>query len=60
MDWIGEYVTSQAKQLIESNPKQTVKEIAYQLGFPSTAGFCRYFKRVTGIYPQEYKNSKTN
>lgn len=60
MDWIGEYVTSQAKQLIESNPKQTVKEIAYQLGFPSTASFCRYFKRVTGIYPQEYKNSKTN
>lgn len=26
------------------------------LGFPTTANFCRYFKRATGIYPQEYKN----
>ena len=24
--------------------------------FPTTANFCRYFKRATGIYPQEYKN----
>jgi AraC-like DNA-binding protein len=35
--------------------KQTVKEVAYQLGFPTTANFCRYFKRATGIYPQAYK-----
>jgi len=33
----------------------TIKETAFQLGFPSTASFCRYFKRATGIYPQEYK-----
>ena len=38
--------------------KQTVKETAYQLGFPTTATFCRYFKRATGIYPQAYKESK--
>ena len=35
--------------------KQTVKETAYQLGFSTTANFCRYFKRATGIYPQAYK-----
>lgn len=29
------------------------------LGFPTTANFCRYFKRATGIYPQAYKKSIT-
>ena len=24
---------------------------------PFTANFCRYFRRVTGISPQEYKRS---
>ena len=58
LDWIGQYVTSQAKRLIDENPKRTVKEVAYRLGFSSSASFCRYFKRVTGIYPQEYKNNR--
>ena len=39
----------------DTHPEQTVKETAYQLGFSATASFCRYFKRATGIYPQEYK-----
>ena len=33
----------------------TVKATALELGFPNTGNFCRYFKRITGIYPQEYK-----
>ena len=55
LEWIQQYVVTQAKCIIDANPKQTVKETAYQLGFPTTANFCRYFKHVTGIYPQEYK-----
>ena len=46
--------------MMDANPKQTIKETAYQLGFPTTANFCRYFKRVTGIYPQEYKKQNSN
>ena len=57
LEWIQQYVVTQAKLLIDANPKQTIKETAFQLGFPSTASFCRYFKRATGIYPQEYKLS---
>ena len=56
LEWIQQYVVTQAKLLMDANPKQTVKETAHQLGFPSTANFCRYFKRATGIYPQAYKN----
>ena len=57
LEWIQQYVVTQAKLLMDANPKQTVKETAYQLGFPTTANFCRYFKRATGIYPQAYKEA---
>jgi len=55
LEWIQQYVVAQAKRIMDTHPKQTIKETAFLLGFPSTANFCRYFKRATGIYPQEYK-----
>lgn len=55
LEWIQQYVVTQAKLLMDAHPKQTIKETAYQLGFPTTANFCRYFRRATGIYPQAYK-----
>jgi AraC-like DNA-binding protein len=58
LEWIQQYVATQAKLIMDAHPKQTVKETAYQLGFPTTANFCRYFKRATGIYPQAYKMRK--
>ena len=58
LEWIQQYVATQAKLIMDAHPKQTVKETAYQLGFQSTANFCRYFKRATGIYPQEYKERR--
>ena len=58
LEWIQQYVVTQAKLIIDAHPKQTIKETAFQLGFPTTANFCRYFKRATGIYPQEYKQQR--
>ena len=55
LEYIGQHVCNQAKRIMDTNPQQTVKTTALQLGFPTTGNFCRYFKRVTGIYPQEYK-----
>ena len=55
LEWIQQYVVTQAKLLIDADPKRAIKETAYALGFHSTAEFCRYFKRATGIYPQAYK-----
>lgn len=58
LEWIQQYVATQAKRIMDAHPQQTVKETAYQLGFPTTANFCRYFKRATGINPQEYKEGE--
>ena len=57
LEWIQNYVTNQAKRMISEHPEQSIKEVAYQLGFPTTANFCRYFKRATGIYPLAYKEA---
>ena len=57
LEWIQQYVVTQAKLLMDANPKQTVKAVSIELGFPTTANFCRSFKRATGIYPQAYKET---
>lgn len=56
LEWIQQYVASRAKYIMEENPELRIKEVALQLGFPTTANFCRYFQRATGIYPQAYKD----
>ena len=33
-----------------------IQSIVFFPRYPASGNFCRYFKRVTGIYPQEYKN----
>lgn len=53
--WIKQYVVTQAQRTLEEQPNTSVKEIALQLGFPTTANFCRYFKQVTGLSPKEYQ-----
>ena len=57
LEWIQNYVTNQAKRMISEHPEQSIKEVSIQLGFPTTANFCRYFLRATGIYPLAYKDS---
>jgi AraC-like DNA-binding protein len=58
LEWIQQYVVTQAKLLIDADPKRTIKETAFALGFHSSAEFCRYFLRATGIYPQQYKEQQ--
>ena len=59
LEWIQQYVVTQAKLLMDTRPDLTIKETAFELGFPTTANFCRYFKRSAGIYPQAYKEKGT-
>ena len=56
-EWIEQYVTAQAKRLIESRATQTLQETAYLLGFSEPTSFYRYFKRITGMTAKEYREN---
>lgn len=45
-----------AKEKI-SHKSKTISEISYELGFPYPQHFSRWFKKVTGCTPNEYKAS---
>ena len=53
-DWIDEYVVLLAKALLKST-NMTIQQIGDELNFPSQSFFGKYFKRVTGMSPREYK-----
>lgn len=53
--WIERYVTLDAITLLTST-NLSIKEIAYSLNFPSQSCFGKYFARVTGISPHNYRN----
>lgn len=56
LKWIEQYVTAQAKRLIETHATPTLQETAYMLGFSEPTSFYRYFKRVTGMTAKEYRD----
>ncbi len=55
--WIEQYVTEQAKHLIEACATQTLQETALMLGFTEPTSFYRYFKRVTGMTAKQYRDN---
>ena len=54
MQWIDEYVTLEAKALLRSS-SFSVKQVSDQLNFPSQSMFGRFFKKMTGYSPKQYK-----
>ena len=53
-DWIDKYVVLEAKALLKST-NMTIQQISDELNFSSQSFFGKYFKRVTGVPPREYK-----
>lgn len=56
-EWIDTVLSLKAKSLINSSHKITVTEISDRLGFSSKAAFCRFFRRINGLTPTEYRSS---
>lgn len=54
MMWIDEYVSLEAKALLR-NSSLSVKQVSDQLNFPSQSMFGRFFKKMTGYSPKQYK-----
>ena len=55
LDFIEQYVITECKALLSSTT-MTIQQIADELNFPSQSVFGKYFKRVTGLSPREYRN----
>ncbi|MCL2246498.1 MAG: AraC family transcriptional regulator [Lentimicrobiaceae bacterium] len=53
-DWIHEYIVLEAKALLKSTTMNT-KNISEILHFCTPSHFGRFFKRYTGLTPNEYK-----
>ena len=53
--WIERYVVLEAQILLKSSDL-SIKEIATELNFEDPSFFCKYFKRVCGSTPEQYRN----
>ena len=58
-DYINDYRIEEFKRLINEDEysKYTLSALAELCGFSSRASFFRYFKKTTGITPNEYIRS---
>lgn len=52
--FIDEICTKQIKRLL-INTEDSVKEVAFSLGFEETTNFYKYFKRQTGLTPEQFR-----
>ena len=57
-DWIEKYVATQAKNMLRMRPNITVQELAAMMGFAEQPSFCRFFKRMTGMTPRQYRHER--
>ena len=57
-DYIEQYLATQAKNLLSSRPDLSVQQISYHLGFAESPSFCRFFKRLTGLTPNDFRKQK--
>lgn len=54
MDWVNEAVVQEAKLMLRYTDK-LVYQIADELNFPNASFFCKYFRRMTGMTPNDYR-----
>ena len=54
VEWIERYVVLDAKTQL-CTTERTVKQIAYDLNFPSQSFFGKYFSRIVGLSPAAYR-----
>ena len=53
--WIEDYVIIESKALLRST-EMSISQIADEMGFGDQSLFGKYFKRVTGMSPKEYRS----
>ena len=55
-EWIDRAVTISAKVMLKHSDRQ-IRQISDNLNFSTSSFFCKFFKRMTGLTPQQYRCS---
>lgn len=55
LQWIEEITMTRIRQQLLTT-EQSVKQLAARMNFPDQSTFCRYFKRLEGCTPLEYRD----
>lgn len=58
--YVNSYRLSEVCERLVSEPEQSVLRIAYEAGFRTKSAFNNYFKKQTGMSPQEYRTRKAS
>ncbi len=58
-EFIDDCRIREAKRLL-ADPNLRVREVALQVGYEAAHSFTRFFKKVTGMTPQEYKDAEVS
>lgn len=53
--WISHIIINEAKAMLRTSPL-SIAQIAGKLGFDDASNFCKYFKKMTGITPSDYRS----
>ena len=56
-EWIDRATLAEAKVLLRHD-NAPISHVADELNFPNASFFCKYFKRHTGISPQQYRGGR--
>lgn len=56
MDWVNQSIIMEAKVMLKYS-NLLIYQISDELNFPNPSFFCKFFKRMTGMTPQEYQKS---
>ena len=57
VEWVNEYVILEAKLMLKDSTL-SIQEIAYRLNFPTQSAFGKYFKKLVGVGPKEYRSKE--
>lgn len=55
-EFINGFRVEEAKRLLAEDSKDSILDIAYKSGFNSQSAFQRFFKRIVGVAPSEFRN----
>ncbi len=57
--WIDDAIATRIKVELRHSDK-SISQIAYEMNFPNPSFFCKYFRRITGLTPMQFRGEKKN